>query len=162
MAIKLVRIDDRLIHGQVAFAWIKFANAKYLVVADDVVVKDSMQQMLLRLAAPKTVSLQMLSLNDSIKFCEEHENDSIFLIVRNPENMLKLVEGGLKISEINLGNISLSKSELPRKTLLKNIHVTEQDVTCLRTIADKGINIYIKLIPEDHPMNAIELFDKKY
>ena len=86
----------------------------------------------------------------------------IFLIVRNPENMLKLVEGGLKISEINLGNISLSKSELPRKTLLKNIHVTEQDVTCLRTIADKGINIYIKLIPEDHPMNAIELFDKKY
>ena len=132
------------------------------MVADDVVVKDSMQQMLLRLAAPKTVSLQMLSLNDSIKFCEEHENDSIFLIVRNPENMLKLVEGGLKISEINLGNISLSKSELPRKTLLKNIHVTEQDVTCLRTIADKGINIYIKLIPEDHPMNAIELFDKKY
>ncbi|MBQ0035437.1 MAG: PTS sugar transporter subunit IIB [Firmicutes bacterium] len=162
MGLKLVRIDDRLIHGQVAFAWIKESQAKYLVVADDIVMKDSMQQMLLRLAAPKTIELHLLGLEDAVKFCNEHDDNSVFLICRNPENMLKLVELGLNVSEINLGNISLTKSDTPRKTLLKNIHVTENDVACLRAIAGRGIKVYIKLIPEDNPMDAIELLDKKY
>lgn len=162
MAINLIRIDDRLIHGQIVHVWIEFARANYLVVADDAVVKDSMQQMLLRLAAPKTVKLEMLSLEDAVAFSKEHEADSIFMICRNPESMLKLLEYGLDVKEVNLGNISQTKSEKPRKTLLKNIHVNETDVVCLREIAARGVNIYIKLVPDDHATDAIDLLNKKY
>jgi len=76
--------------------------------------------------------------------------------------MLKLLECGLEVKEVNLGNISQTKSEQPRKTLLKNIHVNQTDVDCLRAIANKGVNIYIQLIPDDRSTDAIDLLNNKY
>lgn len=162
MSVTLARIDDRLIHGQIVHAWIEYSKAKYLVVADDLVMKDKTQQLMLRLAAPKTIKLEMLSLENTVNFINEHENEPIFLIVRNPENMLKLLDFGLNISEINLGNISMTKSQTGRKMLLKNIHVEQNDVDCLKGIASKGVNIYIKLVPDERPIDAIDLINKKY
>lgn len=162
MSVTLARIDDRLIHGQIVHAWIEYSKAKYLVVADDLVMKDKTQQLMLRLAAPKTIKLEMLSLENTVNFINEHENEPIFLIVRNPENMLKLLDFGLNITEINLGNISMTKSQTGRKMLLKNIHVEQNDVDCLKGIASKGVNIYIKLVPDERPIDAIDLINKKY
>lgn len=162
MSVTLARIDDRLIHGQIVHAWIEYSKAKYLIVADDLVMKDKTQQLMLRLAAPKTIKLEMLALENTVSFIKEHENEPIFLIVRNPENMLKLLEFGLNISEINLGNISMTKSQTGRKMLLKNIHVEQNDVDCLKGIASKGVNIYIKLVPDERPIDAIDLINKKY
>lgn len=162
MSVTLARIDDRLIHGQVVHAWIEFSKAKYLLVADDAVMKDKTQQLMLRIAAPKTIKLEMRNLEEAAAFAAEHQNDSIFLIVRNPENMLKLLNLGLKLSEINLGNISKTKSATERKMLLKNIHVEENDVKCLKEIASKGVSIYIKLVPDERPIDAIDLINSKY
>lgn len=162
MSVTLARIDDRLIHGQIVHAWIEYSKAKYLLVADDLVMKDKTQQLMLRLAAPKFIKLEMLALKDAVNFISEHENEPIFLIVRNPENMLKLLEFGLEISEVNLGNISMTKSTTGRKMLLKNIHVEQNDVDCLKGIASKGVHIYIKLVPDERPIDAIDLINKKY
>ena len=162
MSVTLARIDDRLIHGQIVHAWIEFSKAKYLVVADDIVMNDKTQQLMLRLAAPKTIKLEMCSLQDAVTFIHEHENDAIFLIVRNPENMLKMLNYGLVLSEVNLGNISMTKSQTGRKMLLKNIHVEQIDVDCLKGIASKGVNIYIKLVPDERPIDAIDLINNKY
>ncbi len=162
MPVTLARIDDRLIHGQVVHAWIEFSKAKYLLVADDAVLKDKTQQLMLRIAAPKTIKLEMKSLSDAVEFVAEHSTEPIFLIVRNPENMLKLLQKGLTLTEINLGNISMTKSETGRKMLLKNIHVEENDVNCLKEIASMGVSIYIKLVPDERPIDAIDLINTKY
>lgn len=162
MSVSLVRVDDRLIHGQVVHAWIGFSKAKYLVVADDIAATDKTQQLMLRLAAPKTIKLEIQSLSDAVNFISNHEEDTIFLIVRNPENLLKMMNMGLVIKEVNLGNISMTKSQTGRKMLLKNIHVDQNDVDCLKGIASKGVDIYIKLVPDERPIDAIDLINKKY
>ena len=162
MSVSLVRVDDRLIHGQVVHAWIGFSKAKYLVIADDIAATDKTQQLMLRLAAPKTIKLEIQSLSDAVNFISNHEEDTIFLIVRNPENLLKMMNMGLVIKEVNLGNISMTKSQTGRKMLLKNIHVDHNDVDCLKGIASKGVDIYIKLVPDERPIDAIDLINKKY
>ncbi len=162
MSVSLVRVDDRLIHGQVVHAWIGFSKAKYLVIADDIAATDKTQQLMLRLAAPKTIKLEIQSLSDAVNFISNHEEDTIFLIVRNPENLLKMMNMGLVIKEVNLGNISMTKSQTGRKMLLKNIHVDQNDVDCLKGIASKGVDIYIKLVPDERPIDAIDLINKKY
>ena len=161
MAVSLARIDDRLIHGQIVHAWIEFSKAQTLLVADDVAVNDRMQLVMLKLAAPKTIRLEIMGIKDAAKYINEHD-ESIFLIVRNPKSMLDLLNEGVNLKEINLGNISMTKSETGRKTLLKNIHVEQIDVDCLKEIASRGIEIYIKLIPDDKPIDAIDLIEKNY
>lgn len=161
MTVSLVRIDDRLIHGQIVHVWIEFSKAQTLLVADDTVVKDRMQQVMLKLAAPKTIKLELLSIKDAAEYIRTHD-ENIFLILRNPKTMLDLINEGIELKEINLGNISMTKSATGRKTLLKNIHVEQTDVDCLRAIAAKGVSIYIKLVPDDKPIDAIELINKNY
>ena len=161
MSVSLARIDDRLIHGQIVHAWIEFSKADTLLVADDMVVNDRMQQVMLKLAAPKTIKLELLSIKNAAEYIKTHD-ESIFLILRNPKTMLDLLNEGVELKEINLGNISMTKSETGRKTLLKNIHVEETDVDCLKAIAKKGVTIYIKLVPDDKPIDAIELIEKNY
>ena len=162
MSVTLARIDDRLIHGQIVHAWIEYSKAKHLLIADDFASTDKTSQLMLRLAAPKTIKLVILSLEETINYIKENENEPIFLIVRNPESMLKLLNLGLVLSEINLGNIIMTKSQTGRKMLLKNIHVEQNDVDCLKAIAEKGVYIYIKLVPDERPIDAIDLINKKY
>ena len=161
MSVSLARIDDRLIHGQIVHAWIEFSKADTLLVADDMVVNDRMQQVMLKLAAPQTIKLELLSIKNAAEYIKTHD-ESIFLILRNPKTMLDLLNEGVILKEINLGNISMTKSETGRKTLLKNIHVEKNDVDCLKAIAKKGVTIYIKLVPDDKPIDAIELIEKNY
>ena len=101
MSVSLARIDDRLIHGQIVHAWIEFSKADTLLVADDMVVNDRMQQVMLKLAAPKTIKLELLSIKDAAEYIKTHD-ESIFLILRNPKTMLDLLNEGVVLKEINM------------------------------------------------------------
>lgn len=65
--IKLVRVDHRLIHGQVAFSWLKFLGADCILIASDELLKDELRMSGLRMAKPSTVKLVMKNMEDSIK-----------------------------------------------------------------------------------------------
>ena len=96
MKVSVFRIDDRLIHGQVITAWIAYADAKTIVVADDKAVKDEFQQSLLRMATPDSINLKIFSVDDAISYLDSEENDGkVLLLVRGPEQALKFIRAGL-------------------------------------------------------------------
>ncbi|MGI6581453.1 MAG: PTS system mannose/fructose/N-acetylgalactosamine-transporter subunit IIB [Erysipelotrichaceae bacterium] len=162
MPVTLVRIDDRLIHGQIVHAWLSYSQGNTILIADDFAAKDPTQQLMLKLVAPKTIKLVIKNIEEAVVYIREHEEENIFVIVRNTKSMLDLLENGLEVNYVNLGNISNSKSATGRKTLLKNIHVNEIDVECINTIAKKGVKIEIQLVPDDKPIDAVELIKKNY
>lgn len=162
MAEKFVRIDDRLYHGQTAAVWLPLKKPQSIVIADDFASTDYTTQLMIKLAVPKTVNLVIKNIVDAAKYIKENDNESMFVIVRHPKAMLQLLEEGFTVDKINLGNISNSKSETGRKTLLKNIHVEQNDVDCIRKIADKGVRVEIQLVPDDIPIDAIDLLNKNY
>lgn len=163
MNITVMRIDDRLIHGQIVTKWIDYANAKKIIVADDKAAGDPMQQMLLKLAVPSGVKLEILTKADALKKIQEDTSSiNVLLMVRNPKEANSLLDMGLKIDTINVGNISNSKSETGRKKMLDFIYLEQQDVEELQAIGAKGVTLEIRAIPTDRSKDILEMIKKHY
>lgn len=162
MNINVFRIDDRLIHGQIVTKWIKDAAAKMIMVVDDKAAGDKTQQMILKFAVPSGIKLEILSKEDAVKRVnEDQSNMNVLMLVRNPKEANALVEMGLKIDRIIIGNISNSKSEVGRTKLLDYIYVEPGDVEAIRSLDSKGIKLEVKAIPEEKAKDPIELINKK-
>ncbi len=87
MEVSVFRIDDRLIHGQVITAWIAYADAKSIVVADDKAAKDEFTQSLLKMATPDSIQLKILSVEDAITYLKGDEDaGKVLLLVRDDRN----------------------------------------------------------------------------
>lgn len=163
MPVTIMRIDDRLIHGQIVTRWIADAQADMILIADDKAASDPTQQMLLKLVAPTTIDLQIKTLEEAVQLLQTDAADknNILLMVRNPHAALQLFQLGFHIKSINVGNISNAKSETGRKKLLSFIFVEEQDVQCLKQLAQLGAYLDIRAVPNDKSIDAMELL-KKY
>ena len=163
MNINVFRIDDRLIHGQIITKWIKDANAKMIMVVDDKAAGDKTQQMILKFAVPAGIKLEILSKEAAVKrVAEDTTNTNVLMLVRNPKEANALVEMGLKVDRIIIGNISNSKSEVGRTKLLDYIYVEPADVEAIKSLNDKGILLEVKAAPEEKAKNPMELIAKKY
>lgn len=155
------RIDDRLIHGQIVTQWIADSAAKKIIVADDRAAADPTQQMLLKLTVPSGITLDILTIADAAKLLSTDESDqNALLIVRNPKSAYELVEQGFSPRSINVGNISNSRSEVGRKRLLAFVYVEPDDVSYLRKLMEGGIELEIRAVPADKPIDVDELLKK--
>lgn len=163
MSVTTMRIDDRLIHGQIVTRWIADAQADTILIADDIAAKDATQQMLLKLVAPANICLLIKTISEAAELLKSDElkDKKVLLMLRNPATALALCNLGFHIDTINVGNISNTRSETGRKKLLSFIFVEEQDVNCLKELAAKGIHLDIRAVPNDKSIDAMELL-KKY
>ena len=161
MNVKNFRIDDRLIHGQIVTQWIADSAAKKIIVADDKAAADPTQQMLLKLTVPGGITLDILSIKDAAALLASDEGDqNALLIVRNPKAAYELVDLGFTPKSINVGNISNSRSEVGRTRLLAFIYVEPADVTYLRKLMERGIELEIRAVPADKPIDVDGLLRK--
>lgn len=151
MNIKVFRIDDRLIHGQIVTKWIKEAgNAKRILVVDDKAAGDQTLQMILRIAVPSGIELIVKTKSDALPYLAADKTAvNTLLLMRTPKEANEFMKMGFNIAQINLGNISNSKSETGRKKILDYIYVENSDVEALREITERGVNIVVKAIPEE-------------
>ncbi len=103
--IKMTRIDYRLLHGQVAFAWTKNLSANAILIANDNVVNDSFRKQTLNLAKPNDTKLIFKSIDDSIAAIKSGVTDkyNVFIVVENVHDAYRLAKGTPEINKINLG-----------------------------------------------------------
>lgn len=163
MNIQVFRIDDRLIHGQIVTKWIKDAQAKMIMVIDDKAANDKTQQMILKLAVPSGITLEILTKENAVtRVNEDNSNTNVLVLVRNPFEANALLDMGLKVEKIIIGNISNSKSEVGRTKLLDYIYVEPRDVEAIKNLNSKGIKLEVKAIPEERAKDPMELISKKF
>ena len=103
-----IRIDDRLIHGQVATRWATGLRVNRIMVIDDEVANDSVQKSILRMAAPSGISTSIITEEKAITNiqADKYAKQRVLLVVRRPKVLLDLVNAGLDITKINVGNMS--------------------------------------------------------
>lgn len=155
MPIVLTRIDNRLIHGQVAVSWCSEVNANLIVVVDDKVQKDKTQQMLLDMAAPHGVSTRYFSVEEAItKLPKAGPNQKIFLIAREVNVFVKLAQGGIPIKKINVGNMHFKEG---KKQISSAISVDEQDVNDFKKLNELGIECEAKRVPTENGTDMMKL-----
>lgn len=145
-----VRIDFRLIHGQVANLWANAKQVSRFMVVDDQLATDDMQKQVLRMACPAAVKLSVLPLAKASANIQAGKYDAqrLFILAKKPETLLRLIESGVQLPEINVGNMS-SLNEVKRVGL--NIGMDEGDIEAFKKLQEKGIRMYAQMVPSDTP-----------
>lgn len=145
--IVLTRIDNRLIHGQVATAWTQYSGANLLLVANDDVAGNTTRQNLMNIAAPKGVQTRFFSIQKTIDVIfKASQKQLIALIVETPQDVLKLVKGGVPIKKLNVGNMHMSEG---KKQITKAVCVDEDDLNTFRELKTLGVEIEIQRVPTE-------------
>jgi PTS system mannose-specific IIB component len=132
--IKHLRIDNRLIHGQVAVGWQKYINAKAIIICNDKVAADPIQKMALPLAARGSKVL-VYTLAETLKYEKEHPDESIFVIAKFPQDALDILKTGVKVETLNVGNAApIAGTKYVMVT--KSIAATAEDAVIYRQLAE--------------------------
>lgn len=150
MAIVEVRIDDRLIHGQVCGYWIPQYKVERILIIDDEICNDESRKTLLKFGCPPGCKL---SIFDSAKAVDKlHRNIDkgirVMILCRDPKPLLNLVESGYFLDHICIGNMSTKEGS---KQVKKTVYVTDDDVDAFKKLASKGVKLIIQEKPTDTP-----------
>ena len=147
MSIVLIRVDDRLIHGQVLMGWTRALDVNHALVADDQAAADPMQGPLMRMAAPTGLTVTILPVEDAAAALQDgrYEKDRIIVIVRGPETLVRLHTAGLRFTKVNVGNV---RSGEGRTRLTKEVHASESDLEHWRYLDDAGVALLAQWLPD--------------
>jgi len=154
--IKLVRIDDRLMHGQVAFTWVPALGVNCIIVANDKVAKDEFQKMTLGLARPANTKLLITAINDAIAFLNDGKNQplKILVLINNIHDAARLAENVAEIKSVNFGGI---RSKEGSTLISKAIAVTNDELPVLDAMLQKSIELEARQVPTDSKLLLADL-----
>jgi mannose/fructose/N-acetylgalactosamine-specific phosphotransferase system component IIB len=144
--IVFIRIDDRLIHGQVVESWVNYLKASCLLVADDAVASNALQRSIMELAVPQGIKV-MIGPVDEI--CRQLRTPSLdaeraILLFSNPADVLRAIKAGMECPSLNVGGMHFVPG---KRKLMDVLAVNDGDLEALREIAGKGIKIDVQTVP---------------
>jgi len=147
MAIVLLRIDDRLIHGQVVEGWLNKLDIQQIIVANDIVSEDIMQKTLMQMAVPTQIEIFIESIESVLlkNKLGEFATKKTFLLVSSPKDAYRLISGGIKISSVNVGGMHHCEGKCQ---VLEFVSVDEEDCNYLNLIAKENIRIEGRPLPD--------------
>lgn len=151
-----VRIDERLIHGQVAGIWAPSLHTQRIIVINDEAAADSLQKSSLRMAAPTSMRLSVLPVESAAKNIRsgKYGKQRLFLVFKNPTDVLRYLKAGGKLTHVNVGNMSYKEGS---KDITKSIKVLEEEIDVFESIAAMDINVTAQLVPNDP---VVDFMDK--
>lgn len=148
-----LRIDERLIHGQVIATWLKMLKITHIVVANDTAAKDEMLQKTLKMVIPAEQKCLIKGIEDSIRVLNDPrcKNMRIFLVTSNPKDALILVKRVQGIREVNLANYgSITKADVKDKLTVSNmVYLDDEDIKVTNNLIKTGIPLFTQKTPSD-------------
>lgn len=159
MVIGLARIDDRLIHGQVATRWTKETNVKRIIVVSDEVAADTVRKTLLTQVAPPGVTAHVVDVAKMIRVYNnpKYAGERVMLLFTNPTDVERIVEGGVKITSVNIGGMAFRQG----KTQVNNaISVDEKDIEAFNKLNARGIELEARKVSTDQKLKMMDLIGK--
>ena len=159
--IKHLRIDNRLIHGQVAVTWMNNIGADKIIVCNDKVAADPIQKMALPMAARGT-PVFVLSVDETIKYAQEHQDETMFVICKFPSDALQVLKTGLEVGRVNVGNAAPIVGTT-YEMVTKSIAVTKEEADVYREIAQlRGGVLTSQLTTMNAEENFLDLLNAKF
>jgi PTS system mannose-specific IIB component len=155
-----VRVDDRLIHGQVIVAWRRHLGYDEICIVDDGVRADPFMREVLRMAVPPGIRISAYALEEAIPLLKapatmmpsrgrerkEGREGKVLLLLKTPQTALSLLEGGVPIPHLNIGNLAGGARS---RRAFKSISLGAEHVATLDALAREGVRITFQLTPDD-------------
>ncbi|EOU9534781.1 PTS mannose transporter subunit IIAB [Cronobacter dublinensis] len=159
MVIGLARIDDRLIHGQVATRWTKETNVTRIIVVSDEVAADNVRKTLLTQVAPPGVTAHVVDVAKMIRVYNnpKYAGERVMLLFTNPTDVERVVEGGVNITSVNIGGMAYRQG----KTQVNNaVSVDEKDIEAFKKLNARGIELEVRKVSNDPRLKMMDLISK--
>ena len=146
--ITLLRVDHRLLHGQVAFSWTQYVGADCILIANDNVPEDELRKTTIKLAKPPSVKLVIKNINDAIESIKSGVTDKyhLFIVVESVNDAWRIASAVEGIKSINLGGI---KAKAGSKNISKAINLLPEEIEQLQQLVGKGVEVEIRQVPND-------------
>ncbi len=144
----MIRIDDRLIHGQVVAAWSKVLGIERILVIDDDTAKDIFLSDVMKMVAPSNVELAIITEDKIADVVTKYDQDNVntFILAKYPYVMKKVFESEISFKELDLGGMCARPN---RTKLYKQISASPEEVETLREIKNMGVKVYFRVTPDD-------------
>ena len=151
--IKMLRIDERLIHGQVAVVWSKALSITHIIVANDDVVNNELQIKFIARDVKDTINI----LNNP-----KAENLSMMVVVRNFKDALEIAKNVKNIEQVNVGNYGLlpvnKHKGKPQKKIDATVEVDDDDMKYIKEIAELNVPFDSQLTPDSSKKNFKKIY----
>lgn len=159
MTIIAARIDGRLIHGQVANLWTTKLNISRIMVVDNDIVNSDLEKTALKLATPTGVKLSVLNEEKAANNITAGKYDSqrLMIVAKSPDRFLHLIEAGVPITELNVGNMSKTSET---RSVTRSVNVVDKDIQDFDAIKAKGVKLIAQMVPGDSPADFMILLNK--
>lgn len=149
-----IRVDDRLIHGQVAVVWTKELNAPLLVVANDEAAKNEVMQMTLKMAVPNGMKLLIRSVDDAINIFNDPRgaDKQIFVIVNSVSDANKIAQNVENIETVNVANAGRFDKSDPstKKMIFPSVQLNPNELAAAKELAKLDrVNSYNQVLPSN-------------
>lgn len=143
----LVRIDNRLIHGQIIESWLPFTGAKTVVVANDELANDVLQQEIMSLAIPGTVESRFVDVETLAgELTQGRVDESVMVLFSNCSDAKRAYDCGFSFASLNIGNVHYSPG---KKQISPSVALSDEDEFCLRHLSKKGVELDFRCVPND-------------
>lgn len=142
-----VRIDNRLIHGQVIETWIPFTRTSTLLVINDELAADPVRQEIMGLAVPQGIETIFSPVNESADLFHHRLDDhlaSVFILFSRCADARQAFENGLAFNSLNIGNLHYAPG---KKQICSHVALSRDDRTCLNYFSKKGVDLDFRCVP---------------
>lgn len=154
MNISLIRVDERLIHGQVMTAWVKKCWIKKIILIDNELANDDFMREVLPMSAPSGVKVEVRTVDDAYNVITADESDeSTLILFKEIKYAYEFYKTGYKYKELDIGNVG---SSAIRKAITREVYLSETEKDMCRELNQNGIHVYIQKLPQDNQVDVME------
>ena len=155
----LTRVDSRLLHGQVATAWTKSVLPNRIIIVSDAVAKDELRKKLIEQAAPPGVKANVVPISKMIEIAKDPRfgGTKALLLFENPRDVVRVMDGGVDIKEVNVGSMAHSVGKV---VVSKVLSMGQDDVEAFEEMKEKGVKFDVRKVPNDSSGNMNEILKK--
>lgn len=146
--LKMVRVDYRMVHGQIVAKWIKFRPVDRLILADDSLVDDPFMGDIYRMAVPDR-EVDIVRLGD-VQQAIDRKDDTVLLIFKDVASAYTVYKNGLQLPELNVGAVQNSAQ---RKSVVQGVALSAEEYDTLSEMKAEGVNVFLQPIPENDPVS---------
>lgn len=147
--VELCRVDDRMLHGQVAVTWVNEVAPDAILIANDEAATNEMSKLAFKMAKPAGVKLAIKTINDAAVLLKDPRSKKtrIFLIVKTVQDALALVKlTGNEISTVNIGGV---KKKEGSRQVAPAVHMNEADIDTVRELHSLVKKVEIQMVPSE-------------
>lgn len=156
MSIVLVRVDDRLVHGQVVAAWVPFCKATRLIVASDEVNNNQIQKIAIESCSSTVLTVKVRGIDEALKDMnsEDIKKERVIILFSTLKDLFHAYNKGFIISNVNIGNIHHDNKG---KMITPSVYIDKEDEDALNGLIKKGVELEIRAVPSDRSVDMLKV-----